>query len=211
MRIVGGKHAGRDLTSPGDKRVRPTAEHMRSALLDFLRPDLPDARVLDLYAGTGALALEALSRGAKYADFVEWGPASLHALKANIAALKYLSKTRIFKHDAIHFADALPADRYDLAFCDPPYDSKQLDWIVRIWQENRFSRILAVEHAVTHEIPPGHSTITSGDTRFTIYRHIAEGDLNAPAPRAISIPDPWAKPAPAFRPRTTRRPSSRRR
>ncbi len=71
MRIVGGRHAGRDLTSPNDRRVRPTAENVRDALLGLLKPDLREARVLDLFAGTGALGLEALSRGAASCDFVE--------------------------------------------------------------------------------------------------------------------------------------------
>ncbi len=210
MRIIGGKFAGRALTSPGDRRVRPTAEHMRAALLDLLQPDLAGARVLDLFAGTGALGLEAISRGSKSADFVEWRPASLHALKANIAALKLRDQTRIFKHDAIHFASALTEDRYDLAFCDPPYESKQLDWIIQLWHERRFSRILAVEHEITHEIPPGHSTITSGPSRLTIYRRA--GAPVAPAPRTVSLADPWAAaPGPASRPPTARRPSSRKR
>jgi 16S rRNA (guanine966-N2)-methyltransferase len=209
MRIVGGKFAGRDLTSPSDRRVRPTAEYMRSALLDLLEPELADARILDLFAGTGALGIEAVSRGSKTIDFVEWRPSSLFALKSNIGRFKLKERTRVFKHDAIHFADALTEDRYDIAFCDPPYESKQLDWIIRLWQEKRFSRVLAVEHLVSHIIAPGHSTITSGDTRFTIYRR--EGEPNAPAPRGVTIPEPWATPAPVFRPHTTRRPSSRRR
>ena len=106
MRIVGGKFAGRDLTSPSDRRVRPTAEHMRSALLDLLEPELADARILDLFAGTGALGIEAVSRGSKTVDFVEWRPSSLFALKANIGRFKLKDCTRVFKHDAIHFADA---------------------------------------------------------------------------------------------------------
>ena len=83
MRIVAGKFAGRTLTSPQDQRVRPTAEHVRAGLLDLLAKDIPNARVLDLFAGTGALGLEAISRGAHRADFVEFRPASLHALRAN--------------------------------------------------------------------------------------------------------------------------------
>ena len=109
MRIVGGKFAGRNLTSPNDFRVRPTAEHVRAALLDLLRDDLEDARVLDLFAGTGALGLEAFSRGARSVDFVETRPASLHALKANVVALRAREKTRIFKRDALPFAAMLGA------------------------------------------------------------------------------------------------------
>ena len=73
-------------------------------MLDALAPDLPNARVLDLFAGTGALGLEAISRGARSADFVEFRPSSLHALRANVAALKLRERTRIFKKDAVRFA-----------------------------------------------------------------------------------------------------------
>jgi len=209
MRVVGGKFAGRDLTSPADRRVRPTAEHMRAALLDVLEPELPGARVLDLFAGTGALGLEAISRGALSCDFVEWRPTSLFALKSNVNRFKLKERTRIFKRDAIHFADALTAGRYDIAFCDPPYESRQLDWIIRIWRERRFSRVLAVEHAVTHQLPSGHSTITSGPTRFTIYREASEP--KAVAPVTLVLADPKADASPAPRPRSSRRPPVRRR
>src|SRR3954469_9537219 len=127
MRIVGGKWKGKNLISPADFRVRPTAEHVRAALLDLLGDDVRDARVLDLFAGTGALGLEAISRGAKTCDFVETRPSSLHALKSNVVALRLKERTRIFKRDALPFAAALDADRYDLAFADPPYGSRMLD------------------------------------------------------------------------------------
>jgi 16S rRNA (guanine966-N2)-methyltransferase len=169
VRIVAGKFAGRHLTSP-DPRVRPTAEAVRAMLLDLLAPDLKDARVLDLFAGTGALGLEAISRGAKNADFVEFRPGSLHALRANIAALRLRERTRIFKRDALPFAGALPADAYDLAFADPPYESRMLDRVIDTWQANRFARVLAVEHARTHELPKGDVRKTIGDTSITIYR-----------------------------------------
>jgi 16S rRNA (guanine966-N2)-methyltransferase len=171
MRIVGGKLAGRDLTSPGDRRVRPTAEHVRAALLDLLRDELPDARVLDLFAGTGALGLEALSRGAKTADFVEIGPGSLHALKANVAALRLRERTRIFKRDALPFAGALSPGAYDIAFADPPYESRMLDRLIDTWKANCFSRVLAVEHARTHALPRGALGRTFEDTTVTIYRN----------------------------------------
>lgn len=170
LRIVGGKFAGRDLTSPADFRVRPTAEHVRAAVLDLLGPDLPNARILDLFAGTGALGLEALSRGARSADFVEFRPASLHALRANIAALRVRERTRIFKRDAVQFAAALSPDSYDIAFVDPPYESRQLDLVLASWQANHFARILVAEHARTHTLPlPGATRRTFEDTVITIY------------------------------------------
>jgi 16S rRNA (guanine966-N2)-methyltransferase len=170
MRIVGGKWAGRHLTSPPDRRVRPTAEHVRDALLGMLEPQLKGARVLDLFAGTGALGLEALSRGARYADFVESRPASLHALKANVAALRVREKTRIFKKDALPFAAALDPYAYDVAFADPPYGSRMLDRLIEGWRAKPFSSLLAVEHAAEHELPAGGKRYLFEETAVTLYR-----------------------------------------
>lgn len=170
MRIVAGKFGGRDLTSPNDFRVRPTAEHVRAELLDMLRADVPNARVLDLFAGTGALGLEAMSRGALRADFVETRPASLHALRANVAVLRLRERTRVFKRDALPFAAALTADTYDITFLDPPYGSRMLDRVLESWRANRFSRILAVEHAPTHELPAGVDSRRFAESALTIYR-----------------------------------------
>lgn len=170
VRIVAGKFAGRQLVSPADARVRPTIETVRGALLDLLAPDLAGARVLDLFAGTGALGLEALSRGARTADFVEFRPASLHALRANVAALRVLRRTRIFKRDAIPFVEALPPEAYDIAFADPPYESGVLDRVLGAWRARRFARILAVEHATSHPLPPGSRRQAFPDCVVTIYR-----------------------------------------
>ncbi|HET7274669.1 MAG TPA: RsmD family RNA methyltransferase [Longimicrobiaceae bacterium] len=169
MRIVGGKWAGRNLTSPLEQRVRPTAEMVRDGWVGMLEP-LEGARVLDLFAGTGALALEAISRGARYADFVETRPSSLHALKANIAALHVRDRTRVFKKDALGFAAALEPERYDIAFADPPYSSRMLDRLIEIWKERRFSRIMTVEHAAIHKVPPGGRRRLFGQTAITTYR-----------------------------------------
>jgi 16S rRNA (guanine966-N2)-methyltransferase len=172
MRIVRGKWAGRQLTSPADRRVRPTAEHVRDAWLTRLEPLLPRARVLDLFAGTGALALEAVSRGARTADFVETRPASLHALRANVAALHLRERSRIFKRDALPWAAALPADAYDLAFADPPYGSRMLDRLLESWRAVRFARVLTVEYALDHptELPPADEEMDFEETRVAIYR-----------------------------------------
>lgn len=212
MRIVGGTFAGRDLASPADFRVRPTAEPVRAAVLDLLAADLPEARILDLFAGTGALGLEALSRGAAACDFVEWRPTSLWALKRNISRLGVKHRTRIFRHDAVRFVEDPALATYDVAFCDPPYESRQLDWVLRVWQERRFARVPVLEHAVTHALPPGHSTVTADITRVTVYRDAsALTAARAPAPTAQVVVVPTATGGPAFVPRTGRRPSSRRR
>jgi 16S rRNA (guanine966-N2)-methyltransferase len=170
MRIVGGRFGGRDLVSPNDFRVRPTAEAVRAELLDALAAEIGGARVLDLFAGTGALGLEALSRGARSADFVEFRPASLHALKANVVALGLGRRTRIFKRDAIPFAEALGADSYDVAFADPPYGSKILDRVIAAWRRSGFARVFAVEHDPAHQLPAGAGRLDFPEAAVTIYR-----------------------------------------
>ncbi|WP_396203348.1 RsmD family RNA methyltransferase [Gemmatimonas sp.] len=170
MRIVGGKFAGRQLTSPNDFRVRPTAETVRAQMMKLLADDLEGARVLDLFAGTGALGLEAVSRGAKYVDFVEFRPSSLHALRANIAALRVSEKARVYKKDALPFADALPPERYDLAFADPPYESRMLDRLIERWLRAPWSRVLVAEHARTHQLPRASKFVMLEDTAISIYR-----------------------------------------
>jgi 16S rRNA (guanine966-N2)-methyltransferase len=170
MRIVKGRFAGRDLVSPNDFRVRPTAEHVRVGLMELIAADLTDARVLDLFAGTGAVGLEAISRGARSADFVETRPSSLHALRANVALLRLREKTRIFKRDALPFAAALEPDSYDIVFADPPYESRMLDRVVASWRERAFSRVLAIEHAVTHELPRATARRAFEDSVISVYR-----------------------------------------
>jgi 16S rRNA (guanine966-N2)-methyltransferase len=169
MRIVGGKFAGRDLTSPSDFRVRPTAELVRGAMLNRLAPFLAGARILDLFAGTGALGIEAISRGAERADFVETRPASLHALKANIMKFRLREKTRVFKKDALPFAAALREASYNVAFVDPPYESRMLDRVIEGWQRTHFSTILVAEHATSHVLPPGAEIVRFGDTSVSYY------------------------------------------
>lgn len=139
-------------------------------MMQMLAADLDGARMLDLFAGTGAIGLEALSRGAARCDFVEFRPDSLHSLRANVAALRMKERTRIFKRDALPFVAALPEDAYDIAVADPPYESRMLDRVIDSWTSRSFSRVLLVEHAKTHQLPAGTATRLLDDTRLTLYR-----------------------------------------
>jgi 16S rRNA (guanine966-N2)-methyltransferase len=173
VRIVGGRWAGRDLTSPGG-RVRPTAEPVREAALTWVAAELPDGlpevRVLDLFAGTGALGLEALSRGAGTADFVESNPSALHALKANVTALRLRPRTRIFKKDVFRFLQRVAAGSYEVALADPPYTSALARKVVEIWLDRPFARLLLVETPRGADLPRGAETRTIGDTDLSLYR-----------------------------------------
>lgn len=168
MRIVGGRWAGIDLVSPAS-RVRPTAEDLRIHWMEIVAPYLGGARILELYAGTGAVGLEALSRGARSADFVENNPAALHSLKANIAKVRATGRARVFKRDALRWAGRLEPGSYDLVLADPPYGSRQSDRLVERWLEAPYSAVFSVEHAADHALPAGGHTHRFGTSAVTVY------------------------------------------
>lgn len=126
MRIVAGKFRGRAIAAPAHEGVRPTSDRVRESVFNILSHgiadfDLRGARVIDLFAGTGALGLEAMSRGAAYCLFVE-DNADLRALiRTNIEAFGLTGETRIFRRDATDLGPAGKLDSYSLAFLDPPY------------------------------------------------------------------------------------------
>jgi 16S rRNA (guanine966-N2)-methyltransferase len=166
MRIIAGEFRGRVLKPPADRRVRPTADRVREAWFSILGPDLPGATVLDLFAGSGALGLEALSRGAERVEFVEISNPSLAVLRANVAALDAEDRVRIHRSDAIRFAERLPADAFDIALADPPYRTGQAARLVEIFRRSPFARILGVEHPATEELA-GDDRRRYGDVALT--------------------------------------------
>src|SRR5436305_7450275 len=125
MRIVGGRLRGRALTAPKTQAIRPTADRLREALFNILMHAYGDpitgARVLDLFAGTGALGFEALSRGAKFAQFVDDGAEARALLRQNVEALGVAAITKIFRRDATKLGPAHPVEPFSLVFLDPPY------------------------------------------------------------------------------------------
>jgi 16S rRNA (guanine966-N2)-methyltransferase len=172
MRIVGGTWRGRVIRAPSDDRVRPTADRIREAWMSILQMEIPGARVLDLFAGSGALGLESLSRGAEHADFVELGRRSLDALHANIATLGAAPMTTIHRGDAIRFIERLPANAYDIAFADPPYHLGLAERVVTRWLEVPFATILTIEHPAREPLAAG-DTRRYGDTAVTVLREDA--------------------------------------
>ena len=125
MRIVGGRLRGRTLAAPKSQAIRPTADRLRESLFNILvhayGDPVTDARVLDLFAGTGALGVEALSRGAAFALFVDDGAEARALLRENVAALGLGGATRVFRRDATKLGAAHPIEPFSLVFLDPPY------------------------------------------------------------------------------------------
>jgi len=125
MRVVGGKLRSRPIAGPKSDAVRPTSDRLREALFNILTHSYGDpvtgARVLDLFAGTGALGIEAISRGADYALFVDEGVEARALLRDNVESLGLGGVTRIFRRDASRLGPAHPLDPFSLIFLDPPY------------------------------------------------------------------------------------------
>ena len=121
MRVVAGEAKGRRLVSPPAAVTRAATERIRESLFGALEPRLADARVLDLFAGAGTLGIEALSRGAAHATFVERDRAALAAIRANLAATHFAERARVVASHVTAFLNGAGGGPYDLAFCDPPF------------------------------------------------------------------------------------------
>jgi 16S rRNA (guanine966-N2)-methyltransferase len=125
VRIVGGRFRGRALKGPASQAIRPTSDRLRETICNILAHGYDDpfegARVLDLFAGTGAMGLEALSRGAAFALFVDDSAAARGLIRENVEALGVGGQSRLFRRDATRLGPAAPNAPFSLVFCDPPY------------------------------------------------------------------------------------------
>jgi 16S rRNA (guanine966-N2)-methyltransferase len=169
MRIIAGDWGGRRIQAPPGRQTRPTTDRVREAWMSIVAPALPGARVLDLFAGSGALGLEALSRGAARATFVETAPGALRALRANLDDLGAAPRAEVVRSDALRYVAALHTGAFDLAFADPPYGTGLAGSLVERWRERPFADLLCVEHRRDDEVPepPGTEQRRYGDTVLT--------------------------------------------
>lgn len=137
--------------------------------MSAIAPELPGATVLDLFAGSGALGLEALSRGAQEATFVEKAPAALKVLRANLAALGAGERARVVVGDAVRFLEALEPNAFDIALADPPYGRGLAAAVVDRFRGTAFARLLVVEHRRDDSLPdfPDARERRYGDTYLT--------------------------------------------
>jgi 16S rRNA (guanine966-N2)-methyltransferase len=122
VRVIAGEAKGRTLVAPAGAGTRPATDRIRETLFQILEPDLGDARVLDLFAGAGTMGIEALSRGAMHATFVERAAPALAALRKNVTSTGFAARSDIVAANVIGFLDrGVPARGYDFAFLDPPF------------------------------------------------------------------------------------------
>ena len=180
MRIIAGKFKSRRITFPRTKRVRPTMDRVRESVFNVLNDDVRDACVLDLFSGCGSLGLEALSRGARSADFVDKNHAAITALKKNIQSLAVSDMTTVYKRDVLTFLRRTAAENreFDLIFMDAPYGSSiTKKSLMKIYGFGILARNgnMVVEHSIHDRLPSSKNIgiITHkdfGETRVSFLR-----------------------------------------
>jgi 16S rRNA (guanine966-N2)-methyltransferase len=182
MRIVGGRLKGRNLASPDSRDIRPTADRLRESLFNILihayDNPIADARVLDLFAGTGALGIEAVSRGAKFVLFVDNGAEARALMRNNVEALGLGGVTKIYRRDATHLGPAHPVEPFSLAFLDPPYAKGLADQALASLRDGGWltsGALLVVEEAraAAFQAPEGFEELERrayDDTEFVFLR-----------------------------------------
>ncbi len=185
MRIVGGAHKGRSLKGPASQTVRPTSDRLRESLFNILAHSYADAangaRVIDLFAGTGALGIEALSRGAAYCLFVDDGTEARSLIRGNVEALGLGGVTRIFRRNATKLGPMPPQNPFTLAFLDPPYGKALAEEALKSLHEGGWladGALVVVEESASAEIgwPAGFQEFERreyGDTQILIARYKA--------------------------------------
>ena len=183
MRVVGGKFRSRPLAGPKSDAVRPTADRLREALFNILAHSYGDpvtgARVLDLFAGTGALGIEAMSRDAAYVLFVDEGVEARALLRNNVEALGLGGVTRIFRRDATNLGPAHPIEAFSLVFLDPPYGKSLAEKALMSAREGGWLKpdaLIVVEEAAeaAFKAPDGFSELERrqyDDTEFVFLRN----------------------------------------
>ena len=171
MRIIAGRWRGHAIAAPRGTRTRPTTDRVREAWMSMLQSVLADARVLDLFAGSGGLGLETLSRGAVHATFVERSGSALKTLRSNIRTLGAEDESKVARGDALRFVEGIERGEYDIVLADPPYGSGAAEALARRFLRDPFAELLWIEHRVTDELPEaeGSDARRYGDTVITRY------------------------------------------
>ena len=178
LRISGGEYKGQRLRSSDGPDLRPTSERVRLAIFSILgQSALDQARVLDLYAGTGALGIEALSRGAAWADFVESDGRRSRNIGVNLKDLGLADRARVYR-SRVERALNIVSGRYDLVFADPPYGAEPWEWLLGRLEEKGLlneDAVLVAEHSPRSELAERYGGLGQashhryGDTVVSVY------------------------------------------
>jgi 16S rRNA (guanine966-N2)-methyltransferase len=170
MRIIAGRWRGRRIAAPPGKDVRPTLDRVREAWMSIVQPYLVGAEVADLFAGSGALGLEALSRGAAAAHFVERHAKTFAVLQQNVETLGAGSSAVLHRQDVFTFLRGAGDGEFDVAFADPPYGGDDAMRLAALWLEKPFAKLLGIEHDSRLALPGDPDARRYGTTAISFFR-----------------------------------------
>ncbi len=175
LRVAGGEARGRRLKAP--KGIRPTQGMVKEAIFNLIGPGIADAQVLDLFAGSGALGIEALSRGAAGVTFVDREPRGLAILRQNLDTLDLKARSAVVRADVVRWLEASPDQikKAGVVFMDPPYEDVVLDRALKVIDREVGAAMVLVEHSRRQELPPLERLRVDrqrryGDTMVTVLR-----------------------------------------
>ncbi len=181
MRIIGGKYSGRKIRQPNSKSVRPTKDRVRQAVFNIIASSVPETRVLDIFAGSGAYGLESVSLGAKKVVFIEKDRSISATIRENIRLLGEEKSTQVVVKDMSKAIELLGrrGDKFDLIFCDPPYNvnmAKKTLILVNRYDILNHSGLMVIEHHRDEGIPSSEGNVfickqkTYGKTLISIFQ-----------------------------------------
>jgi 16S rRNA (guanine966-N2)-methyltransferase len=175
IRIIGGYYGGQKIEAPANRRTHPMGERIRNALFNSLASVIPDAEVLDVFAGTGAVGLEALSRGARSVTFVERDRTAQRYLTRNVVKLKVEDKTTIIRTTVSSWLGTKSPQLFDVIFADPPYYDVQFSTVDRIFDLLKPGGIMVLSHPGRGEVPTKTGVVvvdnrSYGNAYLTFYR-----------------------------------------
>jgi 16S rRNA (guanine966-N2)-methyltransferase len=175
LRIVGGSHGSRKIDTPDTTRTHPMGDRIRSALFNKIAAELPGAVVLDAFAGSGALGIEAISRGAAHATFIERDRIAQKVIAKNIDALGVRNQTKLIRTSVSAWLDTMEDQKFDIIFADPPYHDEQFSTVTRLLDLLKPGALMVLSHSGRSESPTKSRIVvvdnrSYGDATLTFYR-----------------------------------------
>lgn len=175
IRVIAGTHGGRKITAPDNSRTHPMGERVRNAMFNRLNDAVKDAMVLDAFAGSGSIGLEALSRGAAHCTFIEKDRVAQNIIAENIDLLHENDKAKLIRASVSAWLDTADHDQFDLIFADPPYAQPQFSTIARLFGLLKPSGYMILSHPGKGEVPTGTGVVvvdnrSYGNANLTLYR-----------------------------------------
>ena len=177
VRIIGGKYGGRKIDAPDNTRTHPMSERVRNAMFNSIGLEVQGARVLDAFAGTGSVGLEALSRGAKSVTFIEKDRIAQRILQSNTVLIGVENTTELVRTTVSNWLETYNGDKFDIIFADPPYHDPQFSTVSKLFDLLKPGALMVLSHAGRGEEPTKNGVVvvanrSYGNAFLTFYRHV---------------------------------------